>query len=166
VTMISYADLEKAFRAERTYPQLQKLPPSFYDDVKKLSQSPDIGEYSSTVRDYLEKIYNMRLNKVIHYAGRALNESKPPENALPNELSLYNKLLSDVAENRVKVLEKKMMEETVEETNLVKVRIKKPLPAIVGSDSSEYGPFRVDDVVELPEDSARLLIQRDAAENI
>ena len=40
--MISYADLERAFRLERGSPVLQKLPDDFYADARKLAASPDI----------------------------------------------------------------------------------------------------------------------------
>ncbi len=161
--MMSYADLEKAYRMERASPVLQKLPKDFYADARKLAASPEVGEYEDTVKEYLEKLYYLRANKVIHYAGRAGSSTKPPENALPEEMELYRSVLAAVSENRKSVLDKVVEVEDVSKPTL-KVRMKQALPAIVASNSKEYGPFRVDDVVELPEDSANLLIQRDAAE--
>ena len=162
--MISYADIERAYRLERTSSLLQKLPDDFYADAKKLSVSPDIGEHGDAVIENLVKIYQLRVNKIIHYAGRATPENRPPENALSEETSLYRKIMDAVSENKANVLDKKVELKVEESKPMLKVRMKQALPAIVGSDSREYGPFRADDVVELPEDSAKLLINKDAAE--
>jgi DNA replication initiation complex subunit (GINS family) len=162
--MISYADLEKAYRGERASPILQKIPGGFYADARKLAVSPDIGEYKDMVAEILEKLYYQRINKIIHYAGRATPETKPPENMVAEEAELYAAIVVAVVENKALVLDKPLeVEEEVRKPTL-KVRMKQALPTIVGSDLREYGPFREDDVVELPEDSARLLIERDAAE--
>ncbi|MBD3387541.1 MAG: hypothetical protein GF416_00815 [Candidatus Altiarchaeales archaeon] len=162
--MISYADIEKAHRQERSTPILQKLHPDFYIDARKLIENPETGDYAPMVSDMLEKIYSARVNKLIHHAGRALGDSKSPDNMLPEERKLYDRLLAALSESRASVLEREVQVEVEEEKPTLKVRVKRAMPAIVGSDSVEYGPFREDDVVELPVDSAELLIKQGIAE--
>jgi len=162
--MMSYADLESAYRRERASPILQKLPIEFYAEARRLAASPEVGEHGNAVKECLEKLYLQRVNKIIHHAGRMSPGAKQPENIHPEELQLYTQITEAVTGNRAAVLEKKI--EVVEEQGkpTLKVKMKKALPAIVGSDLKEYGPFREDDVAELPEDNARMLIQRDIAE--
>lgn len=164
--MISYADVEKSYRQERTSPLLQKIPAGFYTEARELSQSPQVGDYKDTILEYLRKIYEQRSNKIIHYAGRAGKDAKPPENIIPDEMQLYNDIMKAVEGNRTSIFEKpvEILAEEVK-TPTLKVRMKQPLPAIVGSDMREYGPFKVDDVVELPQESAKMLIERNVAEN-
>ena len=164
--MISYADLEKAFRQERAAPTLQKLPADFYGEAVALQENPDVGDFRESITQYLEKIFSLRANKIIHYAGRAATDTKPPENILQAEQSLYDDLIGAVARHKSLMLDAKAAARPRDVRPQVKVRILQALPAIVGSDSKEYGPFREDDVVELPEDSAGLLIGRKIAERL
>ena len=163
--MLSYADLEKTLRVERTTPTLQKLQSGFYDEARALAANPQVGEYKDAIKECLEKTYYLRANKIVHYAGRATVQTKPPENILPEEMPLYNKLLEAVFENRATLLDKPVEYVPPQAAKpTVKVRMKLAMPAIIGSDSKEYGPFKEDDVVELPQDSANLLIDRKVAE--
>jgi DNA replication initiation complex subunit (GINS family) len=164
--MISYADLESAFRRERASPILQELPVGFYSEGRQLAANPDLGEHSDAVREHLQKIYLQRVNKIIHAAGRATPDGRPPENMMAEERMLYNRIVEAVAENKAAVLDRQV--EVVKEKSggTVKVRMKKALPAIAGSDATEYGPFKADDIAELPEDTARMLIEKDVAEEI
>ena len=162
--MISYADLEKAFRQERAAPTLQKLSLDFYKEANALAGNPEVGDFRESISQYLEKVYYLRANKVVHYAGRAIPGMKPPENILPVELTLYNSLVEAVARHKATIFETKL-DVPIQKAQLsVKVRILQALPTIVGSDSKEYGPFKEDDVVELPEDSAALLLERKIVE--
>jgi len=164
--MMSYADLEKAYRVERSSPVLQKLPDGFWQDARALAASPQAGEYLTAIRECMEKLFAQRANKIIHYAGRDVMHVKPPENISPEELPLYNGIASAVAEHRTAVLDKSVepVAEPKASKPTVRVRIKHAMPVIIGSDEKEYGPFKEDDVVELPDDSARLLMDRKAAE--
>jgi DNA replication initiation complex subunit (GINS family) len=161
-----YSDVEKAYRLERANPTLQKIQDNFYDDANRLAQHPDAGEYKLTILDYIDKIYSLRSNKLIHYAGRAAPGSKPPDNMLPAEQKLYKRIIEAISESKAEVMERKPEPQPVIEQPTVKVRMKQPLPAIAGTDGREYGPYKVDDVAELPLDSANILLGRNAAEKL
>ncbi|MFH1055325.1 MAG: hypothetical protein V1744_04435 [Candidatus Altiarchaeota archaeon] len=162
--MIHYTDVEKTYRQERTSPLLQRIPRDFYAEARKLAQSPEVGAYRETVLEHLKKTYYLRANKIIHYAGRAADDTKPPENILLEELPLYERILQAVNDNKALIVDKPP-EPEIEKKPTIRVRMKHALPAIIGSDSKEYGPFKEDDVVELPKDSANLLIEREVAES-
>jgi len=161
---MSYGDLEKAYRIERSNPTLQRLPDNFYEEGRRLLNSQGVGEYAKDVRECLDGIYLQRANKIIHYAGRADSRTKPPDNMSPEEAPLYWRIVEAVAENRLTVLDKPVEHRAETQTPMMKVRLKLALPAIIGSDSKEYGPFKEEDIAELPAESAKLLIERDVAE--
>jgi DNA replication initiation complex subunit (GINS family) len=161
-----YSEVEKAYRLERASPTLQSIPDNFYDEARKLAEHPDAGEYRQVILDYIDKIYSLRSNKVIHYAGRAAVGSKPADNILPAEEKLYNRIIEAISQSKVEVMFRMPEPPPEAKRPMVKVRMKQPLPAIVGTDSMEYGPYKEDDVAELPEDSANILIGRNAAEKM
>jgi DNA replication initiation complex subunit (GINS family) len=164
--MLTYADLEKAFRQERAAPTLQKLPPEFYAEARTLAAAPEAQAFSDSILEHLRKIHSLRTNKIIHYAGRAAPSDRPPDNILAQEAELYAQLMGAVAENRAKVLEAKIEAPppAQEKKPSSKVRIRQALPAIAASDGRDYGPFKVDDIVELPQDLVELLVKRSVAE--
>ena len=165
MNMISYADVEKAYRLERVNPTLQKLPEGFYEEARLLADSPGVGEYRDIIREYIGKIHYHRSNKVIHYAGRAQTDSKPPDNIMREEMRLYKVIIDAVAENKALVLERKLERpEATKAPETVKVKLKQALQAFTGPDMREYGPYREDDVVEMPKDIAALLVDGKAAE--
>jgi DNA replication initiation complex subunit (GINS family) len=168
--MISYADIDKAFRQERANPTLQKLPPEFYDEARRLADSPEVTQYRDTILDYTNQVFSSRCNKIVLSAARAGPQTRSPENALHQEARLYQDILEAVAKAKADMMDAKPeIPASAAPAPLkppVKVRIRQALPAIVGSDSREYGPFREDDVVELPDDSAGILLAKGVAERL
>ncbi len=162
--MITYADLEKTLRIEKSSSTLSPIEKDFYEGAKELLRAPEAAEYVQAITQLLEDIYDTRINKIVHYAGRAREGSRSPENILDTEKDLYTQLLSEVSKNRSNLLAQKPPQTPVVETPKMRVRIITPLPKIVGSDMVEYGPFKAEEVVELPKASAELLISRNAVE--
>jgi DNA replication initiation complex subunit (GINS family) len=163
--MLTYSDLEKAFRQERSATTLQKLTPEFYKEARALAESPEAGGFRESILEYLRKTYTLRANKIIHYAGRSGPDDKPPENILPSELGLYAELMKAVADGRAAIFDSKLdlPPPAPAAKPPSKVRILQALPAIAASDGKDYGPFKVDDVVELPPDLAAVLVRQGVA---
>ncbi|MBU0762035.1 MAG: hypothetical protein KKD39_03335 [Candidatus Altiarchaeota archaeon] len=163
--MITFAELEAAYRRERQSPKLESLPLDFFDQVRRLSQDPQALEYKSNIDDLSESIYNLRINKLVLAAGRAENEVPNPRNALEHELRLYRGILGLLSQVRGQVFSKNIKKEPEKpKTFLLKVKVSSPLPKIMGSDGLEYGPFKSEEVVELPEQTAKLLIEKGAVQ--
>jgi DNA replication initiation complex subunit (GINS family) len=93
-------------------------------------------------------------------------KGKPPDNIVQLEELFYNSLTKLFAENRDEVFQPAASKPTKQTlvVNKIKVRIMRPLPSIVASDLNEYGPFNGGEVVELPEENARVLITQGIAE--
>jgi len=166
---LSYADVQRIFRTEKNSPTLSEIPSDFYEKTRALIAKTE-GEH----REYLEKVlvelHERRRNKIVLYALRYLDKSAPPPHANPRELGLFEGVVDVVAENRDAVLartpEPSPEPQKTPPIEKLSVRIIKPIPEIVGADSIEYGPFKEDDVAELPKDSARILIERGFAEKV
>ncbi|MFC2154839.1 hypothetical protein ACFLRC_05105 [Candidatus Altiarchaeota archaeon] len=54
--------------------------------------------------------------------------------------------------------------EEEKEVVLLKVRFIKPTPSFLGVDMQEYGPYAVDDTPDIPEENARILIDKEVVE--
>lgn len=69
------------------------------------------------------------------------------------------------AEEREKEIERLKAEaERLRIAKIVTLRLKKDVPAFVGADMKQYGPFRAGDIAALPEANAAILIERGVAE--
>jgi hypothetical protein len=69
-----------------------------------------------------------------------------------------------VGENQGKKSKEKVFKKETENKALRRVRFLKPMPAFVGPDLQSLGPFEEDQVVELEDDIAEILLKNDAVE--
>jgi DNA replication initiation complex subunit (GINS family) len=99
---------------------------------------------------------------------RICDIDRTPANAIPVEKDFYLEAVDMLKKHSSKILSENLgrKHEGLVKTDerKVKVRFLKPMPAIVGSDLNNYGPFKEDDVFELPETNAVLLIKQRLAE--
>ncbi|KAA0009492.1 MAG: DNA replication complex GINS family protein [Thermoplasmata archaeon] len=107
----------------------------------------------------LNNIFERREKKIIMAALLAARAArKPPENMTREEKIFYENLVELLKENRRKIFELKRKE-------FLTIRILKDLPQFVGNDMKKYS-LRKEDVISLPLDVAKILIEREAAEEI
>ena len=107
----------------------------------------------------LNNIFERREKKIIMAALLAARAArKPPENMTREEKIFYENLVELLKENRRKIFELKRKE-------FLTIRILKDLPQFVGNDMKKYS-LRKEDVISLPVDVAKILIEREAAEEI
>ena len=166
--MITYADVQRIYRTEGKSPILEEVPQDFYAQISKLVSKVE-PEHKNHIIKFFGEIYIKRRNKIILHAMRICDKSNPPLNATPSEKQLYTDAVDLIKKysdsTLLESLTKRQEElETEKEEEKIKVRILKPMPSIVGSDLKSYGPFKEDDVLELPESNALLLIKHEFAE--
>ncbi|MEM4347838.1 MAG: hypothetical protein QW802_04565 [Candidatus Altiarchaeota archaeon] len=182
---ITYADVQRIYRLEKNSTILEKLPDNFYIEVNFLLSQVD-SEHKKYIEKIVSEIYEKRKQKILLQAIRG---GDVPVNATSKEKQLYLEILEKIENYRKAifsdtpevVLEEKKEEpkenenrkEEVKELNeekknsdLVKVRILAPLPAIAGYNSLSYGPFSENDEVLLPKKIAKILIERGVAVSI
>lgn len=167
--MMSYDDVVRIYRSEKNSTTLNSLPDDFYAEVKAL-----VSKVEESHRNYIgtliDDIFERRKNKIVMHALRAEDYSATPTNILPVEKDLYDKIVGVLKEYRKTILSQQpTTEETAEPlqtSEKINVRILKAMPSIVGSDMNDYGPFTKDNIVELPIESANMLIERGYAEEV
>lgn len=167
--MLTYEDIVRIYRSEKNSPTLQKIPETFYADVKELVSKVEEshGKYLATL---IDDIYERRKNKVVMHSLRTEDYAATPSNIAPLEKDLYDRVVGVLKSHRKSIIEQKVVEEEAEEPPAVSeklmVKILKAVPSIVGPDMNDYGPFTKDVVVQLPAENARILIERGYAERL
>ncbi|HEX55474.1 MAG: hypothetical protein DRO94_04105 [Candidatus Altiarchaeales archaeon] len=178
--MLTYRDIQNIYRAEKRFPTLQKIPEGFHSELSRLMSEID-DEYRENLRKVCDEILTLRIAKILRLAARP-GDSSMPINLTKEEMKIYEeirRIVFEFRENFIKIdeLAKKRIDTTNQESKVdgeidgkkekkIKLRILKSMPAIIGSDMKHYGPFSEDDVVELPEETARILLEREVAEMI
>ena len=126
----------------------------------------------------LKELYEKREGKILTSATlNSRNDSKidmsvflPDEfkfyETIKNDLNLYRKgILGNLLEGKLPVLgEPKVIKSDFKDKMLIRFII--PVPKFVGSNGFNYGPFEEEDVANLSLDVAKLLIEKERAEEI
>ena len=140
----------------------------------------------------LEDVINRRQKKIVLAALSTMRGQLPPSGLndeerkffddIVNALKLFKNFMNekfrsfdDIAEERIEEA-KKCVEELkpaedlsqtiVKPNGKILVKILAELPRFVGSDMQSYGPLRVGDIINLPDEIGKLLITRKVAENV
>jgi len=141
---------------------IKELEEKIEDERKREPASRKLMLLSDELRNtkrILNTIFERREKKIIMAALLAARAPrKPPENMTREERNFYEALLELIKENRKRIFEAKKKE-------FVILRILKNIPQFVGSDMKKY-VLGKEDVICMPEDVAKILIERNAAEEI
>jgi DNA replication initiation complex subunit (GINS family) len=171
---VNFGDLQALYRTEKTASSLQNVSADFYAEAAALIEQLE-GEYKEPARKLLEDIYSLRVGKIMRLVSRT--EPEPPKNMAATEERMYKEVLSLLSEHRRRMIGGKKTE-TVEEyvepakeqppadDGKTAVRMLSSMPAIIGSDMSHYGPFTEGDEVRVPNKTARILVEKGAAEEL
>jgi len=170
--MITYDEIQGIYRTEKRSPNsLGKMGDNFYPEVSELLLQLD-ESHRSEISVIMKEILQLRQNKILRLATRT-GESSPPENMILAERELYvgiKNLLENYEgillrrEVKEKAAEPAQRAETGAGIEKVKLRILRQMPSIIGSDLVHYGPFKEDEIVELPKDIAGIMLEHGIAE--
>jgi DNA replication initiation complex subunit (GINS family) len=157
---------------------------------EKLKDTTSLLEVENA-KKLLEDVINRRQKKIVLAALSTMRGQLPPAGLNDEERKFFDDIVNtlksfkndmnekfrsfdDIAEEKVEEAKKSIeemkpvgMENIAVKPNgkiLVKVLI--DLPKFSGVDMQSYGPLRTGDIITLPDEVARLLITRKAAENI
>ena len=175
-----YSELYKIWKQELESKELTRLPEDFYtrivDYFKKLREEHRmldkrtvkallLSREMRNVKFMTFKILNARYTKLIAYT---VEGKKITSNLLTREEEKFYKNLftinesfcnfvNDVLQGHLSSIDLK------QKHRRIVLRFFKPVPAIVGADMKTYGPFKAEDVASVPDDNAKILINRDLA---
>ena len=177
---LSYERLTTIYRLEKESGSLTRLEPDFYGKLEEFIQEEkkrmletfqnmDFSAYRryESLRGLVQEIIAIRTRKVLTYAYDLDSE---PENLVGWERELFDNVRELVLKysNRFdSILGRLVPTEDSEKTlSHVRVRILKNIPAFIGTDRKEYGPYSEGEEVELPKELADILVLRKLAEAV
>ena len=141
----------------------QKEKNSFPEEIKKTEKQ------LRTIKQLANEIIERRKRKILDLAllNSRTETATKAKNMLPNEESLYDSILSSLQQFSITEKESKVLkDENPEDTNTTLIRFIHSVPKFVGTDSNIYGPFTKEDIANLPEKTAGILIRKNRAEKI
>ncbi len=177
---MDYDELRRIYRLEKNSTQLVKLDDDFFSELKSflrekqsaykesikkgnLSMAKNYSELKKLVKEIIQLREKKLLNKAL-LVSRTGEFSD--ENLSVEEKKTFNKIISILKEHKAEINsllgEKEQPKEKTPQS--VKVTIFKEVPAFVGADMKEYGPFSAGMEVELPKKTADLLVSTKLAE--
>jgi DNA replication initiation complex subunit (GINS family) len=114
-----------------------------------------------SVERLVEDIFDRRERKILNMAIISARTSIPPENLTDEEKIFFNAILANIKGRRESTLKNFFAARITPE-----VVFKEDMPAFVAIDEKTYGPFKKGDTTRLPEENARVLLQRGVAEEV
>ena len=140
----------------------QKQKNSFPEEIKKTEKQLESIKLLST------ELTERRKRKILDLALLNSRTSKeiPPPNLLPNEKTLYTSVLDALRIFSSPPRKPKTKTLKNENPQICLVKFLHPVPKFVGTDTKVYGPFNPSDTIELPIETANLLIKKQKAEKI
>jgi DNA replication factor GINS len=167
--MLTYETIRRFVGEERTTQNLVALPDDFFAKVKDYLQhkvqiadsKEDAWELASAKR-VLQDLLDIRERKLLTLALYTIRSGTEPGNMAQEEKEFFNRIIAslrDFQESRKLVIEGK--QERTETLALLE-----DVPEFVGTDLKTYGPYKKSDITTIPEDVAKVLIQREAAKKM
>ena len=184
--MITFETITDVYRAEKQE-QLQKLPDNFYDSVKQWiltkGQNKDMNSLREieNIKKMLQEVIHSRQRKVILSALRTIRGNfLPPKEMTSDEQILFDRIVELLKSQKSEVLEKmssydEIVEDRIQEvkeiieevkSGNIKLKLLDNVPEFVDTDMKKLGPFNKDDIIELPDKIADILVSRNLAEKI
>ena len=180
---LSYETIRKIHRNEKkSSSSLFKIEDGFFDELGEYLESElekikekamDIDSFSEEMRKFqnikkmLEEISSIRLKKILRKAIVALGDEEYEVFELEEkENEIFLKLVSVLREYRALWLSAGKEKKPKREESTVKVKFLSSIPAFVGQDLKEYGPFKEGDVANLPRSLASILLAKGLAKEV
>lgn len=126
----------------------------------------------------IETLIYLRLDKLLDIALFSVKKKsflKKPKGLTKEELLFLERIIKEINLFNTKVIEKILegkkidyenIEEKKENSKKIPVVIKEYVPQFVGDNFKIYGPFEPQEIVNLPEQSANILIKKNKAEKL
>jgi DNA replication initiation complex subunit (GINS family) len=180
--VLTYEALREIQRNEKKSEKLFELSNDFYKAFEAyIEQRTNSKDESSTIevqnaKNILRDIVDRREKKILNQALRtARTQEKVDKGTMTEkEQELYDALLNvlneyrfDLNGNGQKPAEEEEEDEEEpkeEDSSRIKIKVLEDLPAIVGADFEDYGPFKAGEVIELPRENAEIFLNKEKAE--
>jgi DNA replication initiation complex subunit (GINS family) len=165
--MITYETLRRVEQEEKNYAKLTKLPPNFLREAmdylekkETMAQEKDDKWEHQTAKQRVRNIMDMRERKIVNFTLSFVRSGAIPESMTPEERELFDRIvrnLQDFQGQRKKVM-------SGEKFPMKAVAFLQDVPKFVGIDMGHYGPYKAGDISTVPEDNAKVLVEKGASE--
>jgi len=178
-----YDELYKAWKLEAEQAGLERLPAGFYSNVaeymkrlreegrmldKRTLKTSLLKKELQNARLMIQGLVQIRYHKVLarlvkgeEIGGDALT---PEEKMIYSGISPFSEAIRSFVQAVIRGQTAKPKTEIGQKR--VVLRFVKEVPEIIGSDMKTYGPFKVEDVADLPVENTRILIKQGLAEKV
>lgn len=172
---IDYDELRKIYRLEVKSPKLTRLNHDFYKELKKFlsdekkkyteemeeSFSPASIKKFETLKKMIDKIREIRTKKCLNLCLMYSRTNNFEEEGLIDfEIDFAKgiiKLIDKQNEQTQNLFGSSKKNKKQESVSFVKVKFLEEVPAFIGADLKEYGPFEADETSEIPEEMIKIL---------
>jgi DNA replication factor GINS len=166
---ITFDLIRRIQREEQRSPKLAEIPENFYDAAMSyINQKRQIGEDRKGVLEVksierlIEDIFDRRERKIVTAAVNTARTNIQPENMIEEEKDFFDLVAATIRQRREAKLRTMFTVEKGEKEDLLV--FKDSVPEFVGSDMKNYGPFKKGDIAKLPDENAKILIEKGLVE--
>lgn len=172
---ITFEYIRKVQREEQADAKLSKIPDDFYEKSRKyIEQKKKLAKRNEgsaemelpNLQRVLEDVYNRRETKILNQAIFATRTGIPVQNLIKDEEKMFKQLVELLRFQREKTLNILSKKTKEKEDKLVKLKFTQDIPEFVGTDLKKYGPFKVGEEGEIPEDNAELMVKSENAQMV
>ena len=182
--LITYETIREVERMERNE-ELEKLPQGFFEAVNSwMNMKKSKTDASSLIevenaKKSIDRIIASRMKKIVLGALLTTMKAKlPPANLTDSEREFFDDMVNvlkkykgDMNEKIIgldEVVEEKIQDvrKSIEDLKTKKLKMLTDMPQFVGGDMKTYGPLKQGDELMVPEEIAKILLSRNAAEEI
>jgi DNA replication initiation complex subunit (GINS family) len=165
--MITYETLRRIEQEEKNSVKLAKLPPRFLQEVmdylekkESIAREKGVDWECQTSKQRFNSIMQLRERKILNFTLSFVRSGAVPEDMLPEERELFDSIARNLQDFQGK-REKAMSGEKV---NMRAVAFLRDMSQFVGIDTEYYGPYKAGDIATVPEDNAKLIVEKGAGE--
>jgi len=181
-------ELYRIWKAEKNEKTLQKIAPSFYDDVARLlddcessavaagqdlTQKALFEKELKILRRFSIEVAEARMKKILDAALTCQQIStevlSKEEGEFAKQIALHvgghSRFIDELAKGRGAAVEIVTPIKPAEERREV-VRFLSDFPAIIGVDLKTYGPFKAEDIATLPAENAFALVNQGVVKHV
>jgi DNA replication initiation complex subunit (GINS family) len=183
--VLNYDEIRRIHRLEKNSTRLIELEEEFFDELTELIEEEKKDYFDSlknfsinktrpftNLKKLVEEIFLIREKKILNRAlVSAKTNEKPEDKFTSEEEKFFKEILKEIKSHDL-VLESvfssnnKKNSKKEKSLNMVSIKISSEIPAFVGTDMKEYGPFKKNQEIEVPKKIALLLEEKKMAKII
>jgi len=166
--MLTHDALRKMVNEEKSSGRLSAIPESFFDELRQyleaksqMSDKKDDQWELDSARRLMQDMMETRERKIMTAALFFPNTETEPANLTPEEKEFFRKVAGHLEELHSR--RKAILENRVE---MSLVALLAAVPEFVGTDLKTYGPYKEGDIATIPEENARVIVEKKAGKII